>query len=142
MREIEVVTVPGRKLGVDVRVGRHSLVSDEPESNGGEDLGPVPHDLLVAALGTCTAMTLEIYAARKGWPLQGVRVVLGRSRSEEGLRISRRIEVSGPLDDAQRQRLLEIAEKCPVHRTLTGKFVIASEIAGDEVVNPDVGPTS
>lgn len=111
---------------------RHELVADEPTSApGGHDQGPTPYGLLLAALGSCTAMTLRLYAERKEWPLEGVRVELAHGRihardcadcaTEDGKidRIQVRLELEGPLDEAQRSRLIEIAGKCPVHRTLT-----------------------
>ena len=113
-----------------VAAGRHRIFADEPTSVGGRDSGLSPYDLLLAALGSCTAMTVRLYADRKGLPLTGVSVDLAHSRihaedcehceTKEGLidRIDRVIAFEGPLDAETRQRLLEIAEKCPVHRTL------------------------
>ncbi|MEZ5978795.1 MAG: alpha/beta fold hydrolase [Planctomycetota bacterium] len=110
-----------------VRVGRHAFDADEPESLGGTDRGPSPYDLLEAGLGTCTAMTIELYAQRKKWPLESVRVTVDwesvKNESGDGPRtidrFERVIELGGDLDGEQRERLLEIANKCPVHRTLT-----------------------
>lgn len=113
-----------------IRAGRHNFDADEPESAGGGDAGPTPYDLLLAALGACTSMTLRLYAKRKGWPLEGVWVELRHGRihaddcesceSENGMidRIELQVDVSGPLSDEQLARLQEIAGKCPVHRTL------------------------
>jgi putative redox protein len=122
-----------------VRVGRHVLVADEPLGIG-DDLGPTPYDLLLAALGACTAMTLRLYAKRKGWPLTEITVGLTHDRvhaddsrdSTATLRRVARIDsvvsLTGPLSDEQRVRLLEIAERCPVHRTLTTELRIVTRL--------------
>jgi putative redox protein len=136
------VVVSGEATGFaqDVSVGRHRLLADEPESSGGTDTGPTPYDLLLAALGTCTSMTVSLYARRKGWPLEHVRVRLRHGRihakdcadceTKHGMidRIERELELTGELSDEQRARLLAIAEKCPVHRTLTSEIRIDSRL--------------
>jgi putative redox protein len=123
----------------EIVAGRHRLIADEPRPIG-DDQGPTPYDLLLAALGACTSMTVRMYAARKGWPLERVRVTLRHSRihakdcadCEASVgwidHIDRDIELSGDLDDTQRQRLLHIAELCPVHRTLTSEVDIATSL--------------
>jgi uncharacterized OsmC-like protein/pimeloyl-ACP methyl ester carboxylesterase len=138
----QVVVVGGAEgLAQKIRARHHRLRADEPESAGGTDTGPTPYDLLLAALGACTSMTLRMYADRKKWPLDGVRVELDHSRihaedcadceTESGQisRIERRIEVLGDLDAEQRRRLREIADRCPVHRTLKGEIDIATSLS-------------
>lgn len=118
----------------DVRVGRHQFVADEPVTIGGSDAGPAPYDLLMAALGACTSMTLRMYAERRNLPLRQVTVEVSHEKiSVEGQaakvdRFARRIAVEGDLTDEQRQKLLEIANKCPVHRTLSGSARIDTEL--------------
>ena len=112
------------KLGQDIEIGTHTLRADERADKGGDDNGPEPHELLVAALGSCTAMTLKVYAERKGWPLRDVEVTLTGSSADGGYAITRTLRLTGELDAEQRQRLVEIAEKCPVHKTLAGQITI------------------
>ena len=116
-----------------VSAGKHIMLADEPESMGGGDAGPAPFDFLMAGLGACTSMTLRMYAERKGLALTGISVVLNHDKTEiDGIqrnRISRQISLEGNLSDAERQRLLEIAEKCPVHRALSQSFVLESQLA-------------
>jgi putative redox protein len=125
MREVSVSTAGG-KFKQTVRIGPHELVSDEPVKSGGSDQGPAPHELLLAALGSCTSMTVRMYAERKAWPLGRVEVSVSAAREDERFRIRRRIHLEGELSDEQRERLLEIANKCPVHRTLSGTIQIES----------------
>lgn len=136
-----VVVVSGSAAGFaqEIRAGSHRLTADEPAAAGGTDTGPGPYDFLLIALGTCTSMTVGMYARRKGWPLEGVTVWLRHSKiyasdcadcadceTKEGMldRIERDIQFFGPLTPEQRSRLLEIANKCPVHRTLTSEINI------------------
>jgi putative redox protein len=140
-RRTVVVEGAGDAFRQTVTVGRHTLVSDEPVAAGGGDEGPTPYDLLLAALGSCTSMTLGLYARRKGWPLESVRVRLSHARVHAAdcadcetqnvmiERVDREIELAGPLDGAQRERLLQIANRCPVHRTLISKFEIRTVLA-------------
>jgi uncharacterized OsmC-like protein/esterase/lipase len=137
----EVVARLGNEgFTTDIAARRHSLTADEPEKSGGNDFGPSPYELLSAGLGACTAMTLQMYARRKDWELKEVRVHLKqykdyiedcKNMDDPQSRIDhfdRLIELEGNLSDEQRQRLLEIAEKCPVHKTLTADIVIKTEL--------------
>lgn len=141
--ETGVVVVRGGSTGLaqEVWSGKHELRADEPVEVGGTDTGPTPYDFLLAALGSCISMTLRMYADRKGWPLQSVTVRLRHRKihaqdcAECDTRvgrldqIERQIELVGSLDEEQRQRLLEIADRCPVHRTLRGEVHITSTLA-------------
>lgn len=124
----------------EIQAGNHHLQADEPLSSGGTDTGVSPYDLLLAALGTCTSMSLGMYARRKAWPLESITVRLRRSRihaldcagcdTNEAMldRIELDIHVTGPLTPEQHARLLEIADKCPVHRTLTSRIRIDTRL--------------
>jgi len=106
--------------------GTHTWVADEPASLGGGDRGPTPFSLLLSSLGACTSITLKMYAGRKDWPLEGVRVALTMETGASGTTIDRQIALEGPLTDEQRERLLQIANACPVHKVLTGSVTIRS----------------
>ena len=138
-REV-VVTSTAAAFAQDIQAGPHRFRSDEPVSAGGGATGPDPYDLLLASLGSCTSMTIGLYARRKKWPLERVEVRLSHARlhaedcaeCEDGKRrverIERRIALSGPLDAEQKARLLAIAEKCPVHQTLTATLEIRTSL--------------
>lgn len=136
------VTVSGGPSGLrqSIEVGRHRLIADEPTATGGEDDGPDPYELLISALGSCTNMTLRMYADRKKWPLKEVIVVLSHTKNHAQDcadceqpsamldRIDRRIRLIGDLTREQQQRLLAIADLCPVHKTLTSRIDIQTEL--------------
>lgn len=123
-----------------VTVGPHQLRADEPVASEGTDTGPSPFELLLSALGACTSMTISVYARRKGWPLESVSVTLThhkipasectdcRTTTGEVDEIRRHITLVGALSDEQRARLLDIANKCPVHKTLTGEIKVRSDL--------------
>ncbi len=132
----DVETTTGATLATElVAHGVHHFRADEPVSAGGLDTGPSPFELVLAGLGACTGMTLRMYADRKGWALDEAQVHLEHHKQprEEGGRpreaIERTVALVGDLDDAQRARLLEIADRCPVHRALTGGFVVSTHPA-------------
>lgn len=110
-----------------IQIGRHQLLSDAPEALGGENSGPEPHDLLAAALAACTAFTVTMYAKRKGMALDDVKVRIEHGQKEGAYELQRHIEFVGALDADDRARLLDIANKCPVHKTLSGTIRIQTE---------------
>lgn len=133
-------TLSGRYMN-SLRAGRHAWTADEPAAVGGNDAGPGPYELLLMALGACTSMTVRMYAERKQLPLKRVRVRLSHRKihaqdcadcmTKEGMldEITREITLEGELSEEQRQKLLEIANKCPVHRTLTSEIKVRSKLA-------------
>jgi putative redox protein len=132
-------TLTGR-FANEVRVGRHSIIADEPVDAGGNDTGPMPHDFVLAGLGACTAMTVRMYAERKGIPLKRISVRLSYRKMKaadcpdcvtkdgEITEMTRDVTLEGDLTDEQRQRLIEIANKCPVHKTLTGEIKVRTHL--------------
>ena len=132
------VIVHGNAAGFaqEVEIGSHELYADEPVSYGGTDTGASPYDVLLAALGSCTSMTIGLYARKRGWPLEKITVSLRHSKihakdcddceTKEGKidRIWRDVHLDGALSDEQRAKLMEIADKCPVHQTLTSEINI------------------
>jgi putative redox protein len=140
-RSVVVSETREGKFQQSVNIGPHHFLADEPVAAGGLDTGPSPYEWLIAGLGACTAMTLRLYADLKKLPLERVTVTLSHAKihaedcatceTKEGMldRIERTITLEGPLDAAQRARLLEIADRCPVHRTLTSEIDIRTALA-------------
>ncbi|GIW73917.1 MAG: hypothetical protein KatS3mg103_0439 [Phycisphaerales bacterium] len=138
------VSIGTDRYRTQIHAGTHALVADEPTDAGGQDLGPDPYALLMAALGACKAITVRMVADRKGWPLEGVHIDLAHhrrhaedcddcpqaTRSQPMVSIFEcRLTLLGPLTDEQRARLLEVADKCPVHRTLTSANHVRTTLA-------------
>jgi putative redox protein len=121
-----------------ISAGPVRFVADEPVAAGGLDLGPTPHELVAAGLAACTAMTLRLYAKRKAWPLGAIHVEVTHARKagdQPADTFIRRIRFGGELNEEQRQRLMEIAEMCPIHRLLTAGARIITEGAGEVLVS-------
>lgn len=139
-KRVTVQYLPDYTYSQLLTAGRHGFVADEPEADGGDDLGPSPYELLLWALGSCTAMTLLMYARRKGWDVAECSVHLTHDRvhakdceecEEETGRvevIKREISLRGQISEEQKERLLEIAGRCPVHKTITGSPTIVDSI--------------
>lgn len=135
-----LVKVGSETLTADVQAGRHTWFVDEPASVGGQDRGPTPYDLLLAALGACTAITLRLYATRKKWPLEGIEVRLRHGRvhvqdcehcEEAGQlleQVDKELRLMGPLSAEQRQRLETVSSKCPVQKTLETSLRIVTTL--------------
>jgi putative redox protein len=130
--EMDVTQVSAVFTGPNYRVslddGQHTWLGDEPVSAGGSDSGPRPFALLLSSLGACTAITLKMYADRKGWPLEHIDVKLSLTTGADGSTIDRAVSLHGPLDEAQRERLLQIANACPVHKILSRPIAIHTNL--------------
>ena len=144
MATVTTSYVPGTAYQTNIETAGLTLIGDEPVANGGDGLGPSPYEYLLASLGHCTVLTMMLYARRKEWQIDSVSVrgtferiitgdpVNGRTRTE---RITQEISLTGPLSEEQRARILEIAHKCPVHRTLAnGLEIVTLEMSDDVVV--------
>jgi uncharacterized OsmC-like protein len=136
--DVVVRSLEGLTQSIEIR--DHRLTADEPKDAGGADAGPNPYELLLSALGACTAMTVRLYAQRKGWPLEAVEVALHHERihaedcadceTRDGYldKITKELFFVGPLDATQRLRLAEIAERCPVQRTLQHEVIVEQRL--------------
>lgn len=127
------VTSTGTPWRVDIADGTHRWLADEPAGAGGGDAGPSPTQLLCSSLGACTTITVQMYAARKHWPLEGIEVTVTMNAAgkpaDGATELKREIVLRGTLDAEQRERLLDIANKCPIHKVLSGAVRIATELA-------------
>ena len=114
----------------EVEMGSHSIVADEPEDEGGEDAGPTPQELLAASLASCTAITMEMYADRKGWEIGDVAVDVSYEPAQRGspTRFKMTVNLPKELPEEQRERLMQIGAKCPVHRVLEGEVMFEEEV--------------
>ncbi|HEX4869738.1 MAG TPA: OsmC family protein [Moraxellaceae bacterium] len=126
---IRLHKAPVGRMAQTIEIDPHTLLTDVGEADGGDNLAPDPHALLDSALGACTALTVKMYAARKGWPLENADVVITHEESPGHYRLRREVTLRGDLSAEQRERLLEIANKCPIHRVLTGEITITTELA-------------
>ena len=126
-------TIDGAPYATRIGIRDHALIGDEPVDEGGANAGPKAHELLCASLASCTAITIRMYADRKGWPLKSVHVAVDLERIVVGGAVSSTfrmaVHVEGDLDDAQRARVLQIAGMCPVHKTLTHPIAIEARLA-------------
>ena len=126
------MTVTTRKgsgpLRYDIHAGQHWFSADAATETGGEDSAPDPHNLLDAALAACTSLTLQIYAGRKNYPLQQAQVTIEHEEGKGFYKLDRKIRLLGDLTEEQRQDLLRVADRCPIHRALTGEITIATAL--------------
>jgi putative redox protein len=127
------VTSTASPWRVDIADGAHTWNADEPQAIGGGDSGPSPSQRLCSSLGACTAITVQMYAARKHWPLAGIEVTVTMNAAgkpgDGGTELARSIVLRGALDAEQRERLLDIANKCPIHKVLSGAIRIETALA-------------
>ena len=127
MTSVRVVS-DGSRFGQAITIRQFQMTADEPPSVGGDDAGPTPMEYILAGLGSCKAMTLQMYAERKGWPLEQVTVELSYEAHQGEYRMEAQLMLKGDLDDAQRQRLREISDRCPVHKMLTAPVQIQTAL--------------
>jgi putative redox protein len=129
-RSMRAIARQREKYTHDVKAGDHTITADEPVQSGGDDLGPSPQELLAAALASCTAVTMEMYAQRKGWDTNGLTVDVQYTPAERGCPTQFELVLKMPahLDEEQIEKLMTIAAKCPVHRTLEGEVMFHERI--------------
>ncbi|HET6909944.1 MAG TPA: OsmC family protein [Mycobacteriales bacterium] len=129
LAHVTATSSPGDGYPVEIAAGHHHLTADEPESNGGTDTGASPYGLLLSGLAACTLITLRMYAQRKEWAVSQLRVAIDMTDDEGNQHIERRLHIDGALDDEQRSRLLDIAERTPVTKTLKRGVEITTHLA-------------
>lgn len=132
----EVLVKNENEFKQEIKAGSHSFLADVPKAEGGTELGPSPHELMLAALGACTSMTVKMYAQRKSWPVTGVEVLLREEKITDPAnesrtipKIVREVKLSGDLTDEQVESLKVIADKCPIHKLLSGTTQIDTAVA-------------
>jgi putative redox protein len=124
-----VITSDSSKYKTTIKAGKHTLIADEPFAVGGGELGPMPSEFLAAALGSCTNITIRMYAERKGFPLESVEISINIDKiSADDNKFIRKLKLNGNLTDEQRERLLQVANACPVHKILSGKIQIETSL--------------
>ena len=134
MAQVQVKARAGQQFQQEIKAGPHSFVADAPKSVGGAEVGPEPHELLLASLGACTSITLQMYAKRKGWDLQDVQVDLKEEQLDDAesgkpiSKITREIHVTGNLEPEQLEQLKTVADKCPIHKLLSGPKQINTQL--------------
>lgn len=132
MKSNVTVNIGIEKYKTEVLIGAHSLLIDEPVLMGGKDLGPTPIDLLLSSLGTCKAITMRMYADQKNWPLNSIEIALEAEvlKSENGqlTQINVQVKFNGDLDEKQKERILRVGEKCPVHKILNNPIQIETNL--------------
>ena len=136
MAAVEVKTTSANSYKQEIKTGKHQIAADAPKAFGGEEAAPDPHELLLAALGACSSITMQMYAKRKGYPLTAVDIKLSESKQDDSTNpgqsmtlISKDIKVSGELTPEQVNDLKAIADKCPVHKILSGSKQISTTIS-------------
>lgn len=124
---VQAIETDGSRYANRVTMGSHSLISDEPERLGGENLGPNPFELLGAALAVCTSMTIRMYAERKGWDVQNLEVTVDHSRERGHETFTRTISFNGAHTEEERERLIDVSHRCPVHKVMEGSATIITK---------------
>ncbi|KRD58745.1 hypothetical protein ASE40_20770 [Flavobacterium sp. Root935] len=125
-----IATIGKQKYKTEIQTGNHIIMADEPIEVGGQDLGFTPTELLESSLAACSAMTIRMYADKKGWDLDKVEIKVGfkRNLATNQITFTKEIQLYGKLDDDQRQRLLEMGSKCPIEKVITGNVLVASKL--------------